>query len=111
MMKNIKKRLAFAGLVIGGTMSLVAGAASPVMSQDSSPTPTKQSTAKTRSDSTGRDPFKKYEPQTTQAVSKRAGEIGIPTIDERINMYKAQKRAAIECSRYSAEADNRHLVE
>jgi hypothetical protein len=92
MMKNIKKRLAFAGLVIGGTMSLVAGAASPVMSQDS-PTPAKQSTAKTRSDSTGRDPFKKYEPQ--KAVSKRAGEIGIPTIDERINMYKAQKQAAM----------------
>ena len=93
MMKNIKKRLAFAGLVIGGTMSLVAGAASPVMSQDSSPTSTKQSTAKTRSDSTGRDPFKKYEPQ--KAVSKRAGEIGIPTIAARINIYKAQKQAAM----------------
>ena len=93
MMKNIKKRLAFAGLVIGGTMSLVAGAASPVMSQDASPKSSKQSTAKTRSFSTGRDPFKKHEPQ--KVVLKRAGEIGVPTIDERINMYKAQKQAAM----------------
>jgi len=93
MMKNIKKRLAFAGLVIGGTMSLVAGAASPVMSQDASPKSSKQSPAKTRSFSTGRDPFKKYEPQ--KVVLKRAGEIGVPTIDERINMYKAQKQAAM----------------
>jgi len=92
-MKNIKKRLAFAGLVIGGTMTLVAGAASPVMSQDSSSTSTKQSTAKTRPYSTGRDPFKKYEPQ--KVGLKRAGEIGIPSIDERINTYKAQKQAAM----------------
>ena len=70
---------------------------------------TKQSTAKTRSDSTGRDPFKKYEPQ--KAVSKRAGEIRIPTIEERINMYKAQKQAAMNARVYSAEADDRLLAE
>jgi hypothetical protein len=63
------------------------------MSQDSSSTSAKQSTAKTRSFSTGRDPFKKYEPQKVEL--KRAGEIGIPSIDERINTYKAQKQAAM----------------
>jgi hypothetical protein len=92
-MKNNRKRLAFAGFLIGGVMSLVGGTVTPVMGQDASPASTKQSTAKTRSYSGGRDPFKKYEPP--KGALKRAGEIGIPSIDERINMYKAQKQAAM----------------
>jgi hypothetical protein len=55
----------------------------------------KESTPKqTRAVSSGRDPFRKYEPP--KVVAKRiAGEAPIPSIQERINLYKAQKQAAM----------------
>jgi hypothetical protein len=44
--------------------------------------------------SSGRDPFKKYEPPKV-VVKRLAGEAAIPSIQERINLYKAQKQAAM----------------
>jgi hypothetical protein len=58
-------------------------------------TETKQeTTAKTRNLNSGRDPFKRYEPPKV-VIKRIAGEVMIPSIQERINMYKAQKQAAM----------------
>jgi len=90
MMMNNPKRLGIVGLLLSGSIAL--GATTVVVAQD---TETKeQTTAKTRNVNSGRDPFKKYEPP--KGVIKRiAGEVIIPSIQERINMYKAQKQAAM----------------
>jgi hypothetical protein len=87
MMNNNKKRLSIAGLMLGMVASV-----SPAMAQDST---TKTSAPKqTRIVTSGRDPFRKYEPP--KAVVKRiAGQAAIPSIQERINLYKAQKQAAM----------------
>ena len=42
----------------------------------------------------GRDPFKKYEPPKRR-LKTSAGEVAVPSIQERINLYKAQKQAAM----------------
>jgi hypothetical protein len=92
-MMHIKKnRFGFAGLVFGGAMLVLVGNLSSVIAQEPAEIPSKQSPAKTRNFNSGRDPFKKYEPPKVRRV---AGGIAIPTIDERINMYKAQKQLAM----------------
>jgi len=94
MMNKKKNRVGFAGLLFGGAILIFGGGISPVTAQEPATNSATQSTAKTGNYNSGRDPFKKYEP--AKVVLKRGpGEIGIPTIDERINMYKAQKQAAM----------------
>jgi len=89
-MMNNPKRLGIVGLLLSGSIAL--GATTVVVAQD---TETKQqTTAKTRNVNTGRDPFKKYEPPKV-VIKRIAGEVMIPSIQERINMYKAQKQAAM----------------
>jgi len=84
------KRLGFVGLLLGGSIAF--GATTVVVGQD---TETKEpTTAKTRNVNGGRDPFKKYEPPKV-VIKRIAGEVMIPSIQERINMYKAQKQAAM----------------
>jgi len=91
MMNNKIRKFGFAGLVLGGAVLFASG--SKAMGQDVDAN-VKQPSAKTRSVSAGRDPFKKYEPP--KAVVKRgSGQVLIPSIEERINMYKAQKLAAM----------------
>jgi hypothetical protein len=46
-----------------------------------------------RSNESGRDPFKKYEPP--RVVAKRSGQVMPPSIQERIAQYKAQKVASM----------------
>ncbi len=88
MMNNTKKSAVVTLLL---SVAILFGATAVVVGQD---TDTKQTTTKKRNVSGGRDPFKKYEPP--KAVGKHvAGEIAIPSIQERINMYKAQKQAAM----------------
>ena len=90
MMNNNTKRFGFAGLLMGGAMLIIGGTVSVANAQSTE----KQTTPKTRTVSSGRDPFKKYEPP--KAVVKRvAGEASVPSIQERINLYKAQKQAAM----------------
>ena len=90
MMMNNPKRLGIVGLLLSGSIAL--GATTVVVAQD---TETKQqTTAKTRNVNSGRDPFKKYEPPKV-VIKRIAGEVMIPSIQERINMYKAQKQAAM----------------
>jgi hypothetical protein len=89
-MMNNPKRLAMVGLLLSGSITL--GATTVVVAQD---TETKQeTTAKTRNLNSGRDPFKRYEPPKV-VIKRIAGEVMIPSIQERINMYKAQKQAAM----------------
>ena len=89
-MMNNPKRLGIVGLLLSGTIAF--GATTVVVAQD---TETKQeTTAKTRNVNSGRDPFKKYEPPKV-VIKRIAGEVMIPSIQERINMYKAQKQAAM----------------
>ncbi|HKP47316.1 MAG TPA: hypothetical protein VJT50_12005 [Pyrinomonadaceae bacterium] len=59
-----------------------------VQAQDS-----KESKASQRSSSGGRDPFRKYEPP--RPVVKKSGLIVPPSVQERIEQYKAQKIAAM----------------
>ncbi len=89
-MMNNPKRLGIVGLLLCGSIAL--GATTVVVAQD---TETKQqTTAKSRNVNSGRDPFKKYEPPKV-VIKRIAGEVMIPSIQERINMYKAQKQAAM----------------
>ena len=89
-MMNNPKRLGIVGLLLSGSIAL--GATTVVVAQD---TETKQqTTATTRNVNSGRDPFKKYEPPKV-VIKRIAGEVMIPSIQERINMYKAQKQAAM----------------
>jgi hypothetical protein len=88
-MMNNAKRLGFVGLLLSS--SIVFGATT-ISAQDTETT--QPTTAKTRNVSGGRDPFKKYEPPKV-VIKRVAGEVGIPSIQERINMYKAQKQAAM----------------
>jgi hypothetical protein len=91
MMNNHTKRFGFVGLMLSGATLIVVGSVSSVVAQD---TETKQPTTKTRNFSSGRDPFKKYEPPKV-VIKKVSGEATIPSIQERINLYKAQKQAAM----------------
>ncbi len=79
-----------ASVVFTAAMVLVIGSAFTVMAQE---TETPKKPVK-RTVSSGRDPFKKYEPARAMAKSSRE-ESPIPTIQERIANYKAQKAAAM----------------
>ena len=76
-----------AGLFISG---LIPATTSTVVAQNE--TATKSTTVKRSSG--GRDPFRRYEPPR-QVVKKISGQVLPPTIQERIESYKAQKLAAM----------------
>ena len=88
-MMNNAKRFGFVGLLLSGSIAL--GATTIVVAQN---TETTQTPTKTRSVNGGRDPFKKYEPPKV-VIKRIAGAVVVPSIQERINMYKAQKQAAM----------------
>jgi len=48
-----------------------------------------------RSNSGGRDPFKKYEPPRAPVVAKKSILVLPPSVQQRIELYKAQKQAAM----------------
>ncbi len=86
--KALRTRLG--GFLFSGAMIVLSGVAITAVAQEAQPKPvvTKRST------NAGRDPFKKYEPP--RLVEKRiAGQSAIPSIQERISQYKAQKLAAM----------------
>jgi hypothetical protein len=90
MMNNNKVRVVGGGLLMGCAL-LIGGNASRVAAQT---TESKESTSvKTRNYGAGRDPFRRYEPP--KMTSKKAGEAAIPSLQERINLYKAQKQSAM----------------
>jgi hypothetical protein len=83
-MKTIKRGLA--SVMLGGTLML--GFAVAQETKPTKPAPTKRSSV------AGRDPFKRYEPPKP-VVKKVAGLANVPSLQERISQYKAQKQAAM----------------
>ncbi|HKR10492.1 MAG TPA: hypothetical protein VJT15_00435 [Pyrinomonadaceae bacterium] len=79
-----------ASVVFTAAMVLITGSAFTTMAQE---TETSKKPVK-RKVSSGRDPFKKYEPPRAIVKAPRL-ESPIPTIVERLNNYKAQKAAAM----------------
>jgi hypothetical protein len=78
-----------------GAVMLVSGLAGTAMAQETkqNDAPAEKTTTK-GAPSGGRDPFKKYEPPRP-TVKRIADQSPIPSIQERINRYKAQKTAAM----------------
>jgi hypothetical protein len=85
-----KTKFGLSLLTLGGVM-LIGGISVDLRAQ----TPeVKETPAKARSYAGGRDPFKRYE--APKIVNKKVvGAVGVPSIQERISMYKAQKAAAM----------------
>jgi hypothetical protein len=81
-----------AGILLTSGLILMSGLALTAKAQESEPAPAKKPGK--RSVSGGRDPFKKFEPPKTTVRSARE-ESRVPTIQERIANYKAQKVAAM----------------
>jgi hypothetical protein len=71
-----------AGFALSGTVSTARG-------QDDKAA----RTAPSRSSQGGRDPFRKYEPP--RVIARKTGQVMPPSIQERIEQYKAQKQAAM----------------
>lgn len=87
-LKTSMRRLA--SVMFTAALILTSGLALTAMAQETEPAVKK--TAKRVS--SGRDPFKKYEPPRATVRNSRE-ESSIPTIQERITNYKAQKVAAM----------------
>ncbi len=87
-MKTSMRRLA--GVVFTAALVLISGLALTVVAQETE-LPAKKPAK--RAASSGRDPFRKYE--APRVIVKNTRESPIPTIQERITNYKAQKVAAM----------------
>jgi hypothetical protein len=85
--KTSKSRLAC--LVFAAAMLAISAFAPTVLAQETEP----QKPAR-RPVSGGRDPFRRYEPPRV-VVAKRPGESPIPSLQDRLNHYRAQKAAAM----------------
>src|SRR6476661_5939031 len=75
-----------------GAVLLMSGLAVTAVAQDEQTQPKATTTKKVVS--SGRDPFKKYEPPRA-VIKQTAGQASVPSIQDRINRYKAQKAAAM----------------
>jgi hypothetical protein len=83
-------RIGLTSFLLSAATVLASGFAIGVMAQEPEP----EKPAITKKSAGGRDPFRKYEAPTP--MSKRnAGQAPVPTIQDRIAQYKAQKAAAI----------------
>lgn len=85
------QRIRFTSFLLSAAVLLASGLVSGAMAQE---TQTQKPVQATRKLSGGRDPFRKYEPPPP-VVKKVANQSPIPTIQERIAQYKAQKAAAM----------------
>jgi hypothetical protein len=75
-----------------GALLLASGLVVTAVAQDAQTQ--QKSTTKKKVESGGRDPFKKYEPPRA-VVKQTGGQAAVPSIQDRINRYKAQKAAAM----------------
>lgn len=80
-----------ASVVFTAATILVSGFAFGAMAQESQPAPKPAR----RPVSGGRDPFRKYEPPRPQVKATRA-QLPLPSIQERLAHYRAQKTAAMQ---------------
>ena len=83
-------RVKLAASVLGAAMLLTSGIVVTTMAQE--PQPEKPATKRVANG--GRDPFRKYEPPRP-TMKRTTNQSPIPTIQERISNYKAQKTAAM----------------
>lgn len=92
MMMRVKKtvRTGFTSLLLSAALLIASGFAIGVVGQETQP----QKPAATKRFGGGRDPFRKYEPPPP-TVKRVAGHAPVPTIQDRIAYYKAQKQAAM----------------
>jgi len=88
-------RIGFTSLLLSAAMVVASGSVISAVAQEKSEASQPEKTTLTRkSASGGRDPFRKYEAAPPQ-VKRVAGQSAIPSIQERIAQYKAQKVAAM----------------
>jgi hypothetical protein len=87
-------RIGFTSFLLGAAMVVASGFAIGVVAQENQQSQTQKTVLTKKSTSGGRDPFRKYEAPPPQ-VKRVAGQSAIPTIQERIAQYKAQKVAAM----------------
>ena len=83
-------KIGFTSLLLSAALLVASGFAIGVVGQETQP----QRPATTKRTFSGRDPFRKYEPPPPM-VKRVHGQTPIPTIQERIAHYKAQKSAAM----------------
>ena len=84
-------RIRFTSFLVSAALLVASGFAIGVVAQETQP---QKPVANKRTVNGGRDPFRKYEPPPP-SVKKIAGQANVPTIQERIAQYKAQKVAAM----------------
>jgi hypothetical protein len=88
-------RIRLTSLVFSAALLLASSFAIGVVAQETqTEKPPEKSLVNKRAVTNGRDPFRKYEPPAP-TVKKVAGQSPVPTIQERISQYKAQKAAAM----------------
>ena len=87
-------RIGFTSFLLGATMLVASGFATGVVAQENQKSETQKTVLTKKSAAGGRDPFRKYEAPAPQ-VKRVAGASPIPSIQERIAQYKAQKVAAM----------------
>jgi len=88
-------RIRFTSFLFGAALLVASGFAIGVVAQETQPEKSPEKPAVTkRAVNGGRDPFRKYEPPPPN-VKKIANQSPVPTIQERIEQYKAQKNAAM----------------
>jgi hypothetical protein len=88
MMMRVKETVPF---LLSAALLVASGFAIGVVGQETQP---QKPAASKRSFNGGRDPFRKYEPPPP-TMKKIAGQVTIPSIQERITLYKQQKQAAM----------------
>ena len=86
-----KSKIRFTSFLFSAALIVASGFAIGVVAQE---TQTGKPVVTRRTVSSGRDPFRKYEPPAP-TVKKIAGQSPVPSIQDRIAQYKAQKVAAM----------------
>jgi len=92
MMMQVKQtsRIRFTSFLLSAALLVASGFVIGVMAQETQP---QKPVATKRTVNGGRDPFRKYEPAAP--MKKSLNQSPIPTIQDRIAQYKAQKAAAM----------------
>ena len=91
MMQFEKSKIRFTSFLFSAALVVASGFATGVVAQE---TQAGKPVVTRRAVSSGRDPFRKYEPPAP-TVKKIAGQSPVPSIQDRIAQYKAQKAAAM----------------
>ena len=91
MMQFEKSKIRFTSFLFSAALIVASGFAIAAVAQE---TQTEKPVVTRRTVATGRDPFRKYEPPAP-TVKKIAGQAPVPSIQDRIAQYKAQKAAAM----------------